>query len=505
MFSFLLGFGLRMIPEVLAFPHPIGFDTVYYGGRMVSGVVWQHWSSVFSSTWLLYALMVPMYGVLRVDPFLLLKVAAPLFYGLNVAGIYYFARRELSWDVKKSLFVGGFFAFQLAALRISWDLLRNTLGLGILLFTLPLIGKLESKRNFVGFVLLSLLAVFAHEYAAVTLLVVVLWMVLRSSFKDDLGKYVRLIFASLPAFAVFLARVYLRMFPIRYAVETNVISAGDIVRASSGKLFFLTNYLVVNDGVQYYPSYVDLALHVSVLFAVLYIPYLFLVWKGFFREDRLDAWSGLLLVGAFGCLVVPFCAPFLWSRWMFMLVYPFTFYAVNGLEKVLRCSSGGNGRFSFEGLEGLGNRVKGIVLVTVLLGSFYLATPVLMNSLGGGVASIPPVYGYFSSAPTVPYQDVDSVIQAIEWLNANMNGTSCVILQHAFAPWGILYLNKSHKIIRFSIEGGKALDVAQEHGFSFVYFVWWNEDIGWYSYVELPSNFLVIQDFGRISVFEYYG
>jgi len=32
--AFVLGFMVRLIPEVLSFPYPIGFDTVYYAARM---------------------------------------------------------------------------------------------------------------------------------------------------------------------------------------------------------------------------------------------------------------------------------------------------------------------------------------------------------------------------------------------------------------------------------------------------------------------------------------
>ena len=492
-----------MVPEVLAFPHPIGFDTVHYADRMVRGVVWDNWSSVFTSSWLLYALIVPAYEVLRGDPFLLLKVVAPLLYGLNVAGIYYFARKGLSWSVKKSLVAGGFFAFQFAALRISWDLLRNLSGLGLLVFALSLTYKLESRRGFLAFAVLSLLAVFAHEYAAVILLAVVSWIVLRNLLNDKGMSCLRLMLASLPAFAVFAVGLCLRFFPIHYVVETNVINAGDIVQARAGGVFFLTNYLGVNDGVEFYPSYLDLALHVSVLFAVLYLSYVLLVWKGVFREDRLDSWSGLLIVGAFGCLVLPFSALLYWSRWMFMLAYPFTFYAVNGLEKLRRYSS--SRRSWFGEFKQLGKGVKVMMFVTVLLGASYLATPPLVKSFGGCVASVPPVSGYFSVAPAVPYEDVDDVIQAFEWIDANADEDSCVLLMHAFATWGTLHLDKSIQIVRFHIDGDKALEVAEDQGFHSVYFVWWKESTGWFLYVKLPSDFLAVQDFGRISVLKHLG
>src|SRR4030042_5172348 len=182
-----LGFFIRLIPELLAFPFPIGFDTIHLAVVMESGVIWSHWSAFFTSSWLLYAFIVPLYSLLQGDPFLLLKVVASLLFGLNVAGVYWFARRMLGWGFRMGVLAGGFFALQLASLRISWDLLRNTLGLGLLLFTLPLINRLDSKRVFACFVLLSLLTVFAHEYAAVTLLAVVSVLVVWRFVKGRTG------------------------------------------------------------------------------------------------------------------------------------------------------------------------------------------------------------------------------------------------------------------------------------------------------------------------------
>jgi hypothetical protein len=501
-FSFILGFIVRLIPEVLAFPNPIGFDTIYYAVVMKSGVVWSHWSTFFTSTWLLYAIIVPLYSVLNVDPFLLLKVLAPVLYGLNVAGVYWFARKMLGWDVRMGLLAGGFFAVQLASLRISWDLLRNTLGLGLLLFALPFIKRLDSKRGFACFVLLSLLTVFAHEYAAVTLVVVVLSLVFLRFVKERMSmENKRLFLGFSPALVVFLIGVCLRVFPIRYNIESNIISAGDVVRGNVGGLFFFVNYLGVKTSVDFYGSYFDLVLNVLVLFGLLYLSYLFLVLKGFFRHSVLNVWTGLLLVGSFGCLVVPFCALEYWHRWMFMLVFPFTFYAVNGLSRLLRKHNSGDFQL---GINLSNRKVKGVVLSTVLLGGVYLATPVLMNTVNVGVFAVPSVCKYFSFSPTVPYQDVDGVVEAMGWLNDNMKGDSCVVLQHAFLSWGKLYLDESCGIVHFENDVDSAVDVAFEHGFSRVFFVWWNQPIGWYG-INVPTYFDRLHDFCRISVYEYVG
>jgi hypothetical protein len=493
---FLCGFLVRLVPELLAGTAPIGFDTVYYAAVMKSGAVWAHWSSFFTSTWLLDAFTVPLYGVLQVDPFLLLKVVAPALYGLNVAGVYWVGRKMLSWNVKLCLAAAGLFVFQLAALRISWDLLRNTLGMGLLLFALPFVGKLGSKRDFAVFALLSLLTVFAHEYAGVALVAIVLgvvgWRFIRRKFGRAEGLTV---LAVLPALAVFSTGMFLRFFPIKYDVTATALSTGE---ASTGRFMFFANYLATNDGVFHYPGYADLLVDVTLLFAFLYLSYLFLVWKGFFRNGVLNAWTGLLLVGSFGCLVWPFFALDLWSRWVFMLVYPFTFYAVNGLSRLFRGSNCGEGRVS----RRMKRAVFGMVCVTVVLGSVYLATPVLMNTVRTGLFVLPYVSAHFCSAPAVPYQDVESVAQAVTWLDENMDGNSCAIVNHVFDLWDQLYLDKSHVTVEFWNDAGLALDDALGHGFSSVYFVWWNTDIGWYN-VSVPSQFVPLRDFGRISVYEF--
>jgi hypothetical protein len=506
-----IGFFVRLVPELLAFPLPIGFDTIHYAVAMKSGVIWAHWSTLFTSSWLLYALIVPLYALITADPFLLLKIAAPLLYGLNVAGIYWFSRKMLGWDLRMGLLAGGFFALQLASLRISWDLLRNTLGLGILLFTLPHIKEVTTKRGFAFFVILSLLTVFAHGYAAVTLLVVVLGLLVWRLVKRQLDSgSIRLGLATLPALTVFLVGMGLRFFPVRYATETNVIYTSDAVRAKVGGLSFLVDYLHIQSSVDSYASYSNLALSVGVLFAVLYLPYLFLVAKGFFKDRILGIWTAFLCIGAFGCLIFPFSALEYWHRWMFMLVYPLTFYAVNGFS-ILKGKLAANAKHHFS--SWLSNKKPAAMIVlTFSIGIAYLASPMWLSYANvayanGSLSSVSSFSGislYFSASPTVPYEDVDSVIQSINWLNENLDAYSCVVLQHAFLRWGELYLDKSHAIVHFTSDVNLAASTSFSNGFSRVFFVWWNEPIGWYG-ISVPESFIRVQDFGRISVYAYEG
>ena len=498
-----IGFLIRLVPELLAFPFPIGFDTIHYAATMKSGVILANWSNFFTSSWLLYALIIPLYNLVQMDPFLLLKIVAPLLFGLNVAGVYWFSRKMLGWNLRMGVLTGLFFALQLASLRISWDLLRNALGLGILLFALSYITQVNSKHGFLIFSSLALLSVFAHEYAAVTLLVVVIGLLGWRTIKRNLdSRSIRLGLAALPALTVFLVGIVLRVFPVSYATETNVInSVGDTVSARVSGLPFIINYLHVQSSIDSYASYFNLALSVGLLFVVLFLPYLYLVVKGFFRNGVLTLWTGLLLIGAFSCLIIPFAALPFWNRWMFMLVYPFTFYAVNGFGKLLSKLREKTTLFSSWFSH---RKAATMVLVTFSLGIAYLATPVLMAYTDASVPVVTGTYLYFSTSPTVPYQDVNSVIEAMSWLNSHLDASSCVALHHAFVCWGQLYLDKSHEIVHFEIDINAALKTCFSTGFNRVFFVWWNEPIGWYG-LSLPESFIEVQDFGRISVYEYEG
>jgi hypothetical protein len=506
---FILGFIVRSIPEILAYPYPISWDMLHYAYFMRTGIVWEHWSSFFTSPWLLYAFIFPIHNQFGVDSFLLLKVAGPVLFGFNVCGVYWFAKSLLNWGTKKSFLAGCLFSLQLASLRISSEFLKNTLGLGLLLFTLPLIKRLNSKRGFATFILFSLLTVFAHEYAAVTLLVISLVLVLsgllnREEKRIRLAK--KLIVAILPASIIFLAGVYLRIFPISYAhpptVVPNLVWVNDTTSQTYGPLFFFVNYLGMNTGLDIYPNYLFLVLSVLALFALLYLPYFYLVWKGFFRNEIIDVWTGLLIVGSFGCLITPFFALDLWHRWMFMLVYPFTFYAVNGAEILFRrMPQHGTMLKKFRNFR---NKISLMILATALLGAIYLATPFLMVHVGFGIYSLYPTSRYFSSAPAVPYQDINGTISAMQWLKGHMHNNSCAVLQNAFATWARLYLENPQNIIAYINDVKLAVDLALQKNYQKIYFVCWSNDTVWYG-IYLPENFTRLQSFDRISVFEYVG
>ncbi len=497
-----------MIPEVLSYPYPVGFDTVHYAAMIERGIVWQDATSIFSM-WLFNAILIALHKVTQVDPFVLLKLIAPILYALNICGIYFFSRKALGWDAKKALVASFFCVFLLALLRLSWDLYQNMLGLSILLFALPLVRDLRSRKDFALFVLLSTLVVFAHALVAIVLFAVILGTMISDMMKGENARLVKVLLAVLPAFVVFL--VGLSLFHLQSMMPANVISTLE-EPAHPGGLFFLVNYLGMSDPVHNYPSYPNLVLNVLSLFIVLYGWWLPLVIAGFFRDSILDSWALVLLAGSFNALVIPFCAVAGWNRWMFMLVYPFAFYATKAVEKVFRSEVGEVApRGWLKWMKISRKTVLATVSLMVVFGSLFVAVPPFFDRFG--VFLIPTVNSYVPTTMlynTVPIRDVESTIDVMTWLNENMNSSSSVLVHHAFLWWASLHLDPQHIVVYYQVNLKKAVETAKQYGFERIYMIWWNEpyltwldeSIDWYGF-EIPKSFIPVVNIDRISVFEY--
>jgi len=494
--AFVIGFFVRLIPELLSFPYPIGWDTIYYASRIGSGVVFSVGSDLVNS-WLVYGILVALGKVTQADPFMMLKVFASLLYGGTCAGMYFVAWKRFNWGVTKCLLVAGLFAFQLASLAVSWQFYRNVFGIMILLFALPLIRRNVGWKGLAALSVLALLTVWGHELAMASLFFVVFAMLVWSGLKREKVP-IRLFLAILPAVLLFMGNFFW-ISPFATEVSPNLVYVDDAVYAHPGGLFFLTNYLSVQTPIESYGSYFGLFFDVGSLFVLLFALLLPLVAVGFFRDRVLSSWSLILFVGGLGCLVFPFAALFLWARWMLLLVYPFTFFAANGLWAVWK-----NGFVSrFFGWFKVTRKVGvGLALLSVVVGGLFMSFPLVDGRYGvicwGGTFKYVPSTMQSSS---VPLRDTEGVIEAYDWLNSNMDADSSLLVHDVFDFWTMLYLDESYRgyLFDFDLEMAKAMALAD--GYDSVYFVWWNEDIGWYN-LRVRDSWSSVQDYGRISVYK---
>lgn len=102
---------------------------------------------------------------------------------------------------------------------------------------------------------------------------------------------------------------------------------------------------------------------------------------------------------------------------------------------------------------------------------------------------------------SVPLQDVDGVTYAYKWLNENMDDNSSLLVHDVFDMWSMLYLDDDLRGYLFDFDVEQAKNRALSDGYSSVYFIWWNEDIGWYN-LRMQNDWNSVQDYGRISVYQ---
>ena len=497
--AFVIGFVIRLIPELISYPDPIGWDTIYYASRMSSGHVFTVGSDLVNS-WLVYGILATITNLTKLDPFIILKIFAPALFGGSCAGIYFVSWKRLKWSPTKSLLASTFFSLQLASLAISGQFYRNMLGIIMLLFALPFLKKDVTKKQTLMLSILAIFTVWSHELAMASLFFIVFWMIILSIIKKQKIP-IRLFVAILPAILLFMGNLFY-VSPFASPINTNLIRIDDSTWAHPGGLFFLTDYLNTKTPIENYSTYFNLASNVTALFLFMYAIIIPLVIVGYFKDRTLTVWTALLLLGGLGCLIVPFFALFLWARWMLLLVFPFTFYATNGLWKMIKGQPFSKLLFKFGSFKLVKVMFVALFLVSLILGSLFMVWPLNEKNEGliewGGSAKYVPSTMQTTS---IPLQDIESVQRAYSWLNNNMDNDSALLVHDAFDTWTMLYLNPNHKGYLFDFSVQEAEKSAIADGYQTLYFVWWNQSIEWYP-LQPQNNWIRIQEYNRIDIYK---
>ena len=317
---FLLGTGLRGIPELIVQTYPVGYDTMaHYTWNIIA----------YPNTSLVEQLReAPLFYMLAwisiqapgLDVFTFLKITGPLMYGITCASLYFFFARACRFSERKSLIAAVLFAVQLAALRISWDMLRLELGL---IFAFVALGIEQTKTRFASLAvpILAILSVMSNQIAAVVLLFTAGWLTISNS--SNRKRHVILYLSALLAFG---AEAYVAFFVAPFQ-DPRILELGQKPWG------FLIGYLEFDPRLLS-GSYLTMARNIAVLTLFCFILLSPFILKGFVRNRMLDPILVLTAVGSFSPLVLPWVSmPIAYWRWIFLLAVPFAAYAASGLEK----------------------------------------------------------------------------------------------------------------------------------------------------------------------------
>jgi len=475
--AFLIPFAVRLLPEIIAWPYPIGFDTVYaYVPWIKSGYPINLGPLEFfrgARLFPLLALMLDRY-VLN-NPVITIKLLGPLLYAFLGLSLYLFSKNVLKWGPRKSLLLVGICSIYFISLRISWEMYRQMLGTIFLFSALTCYWSSKRRLGFILTPVFSLLAAFSHEIVAVALLIILLVETIigsltRSEKLPAVAFSLILLFAFL-GFILFDPAAKVLRIPFESFSEDRALLAGHI--------FGFIAY-----------SYCPLA-----PFALYGLVKL--------RNRLVYCWLASMLLLSTWPVICPEVAPPLWFRWAIFMVYPVSILFIEGVHRIFSHSP-----------------PKVIKVILTLYLSFIVFTGVWYLVADPEHAFMyysdyNPYKAYVQSSmlqSTIPIEDIEPSTQAIKWLSENANGL--VIFHEAFYPWAIICdcLPEKYIVIRernlskpkrpsFADALNEIIEKAKNDK-SQIYTVWWASSKGWYNVLQLPANFKLEKSFGNIGIYK---
>lgn len=320
-FLLLLAAAIRTIPEIKAGVWPIGYDTfnsyaaeiATYHGSLVNWLLTAN---------LLYFLFLP-FKLAGLAPDLIMKIFGPIMYGGLIISFFIFARRFLKFSGLKAFLLTILAIFQLAALRISWDLYRNELGLIFLFWGLIYLPGIGKTKNLVLFTIFAFLVSLSNELVTVLLIVILLANIIYQLIKR---RWEELVSTLIPLMVV----------------ATSFL----VVISSSGQTLYNSHVIFVSEKSYFWRYFYRYHLEISYnllkeiitsLFWLLYGYLLVFALIGFWflrRNLVLIAITFWLLLGTFSSLLFRGSGIMVWERWLFMLVFPLAIYTTEGIYQI---------------------------------------------------------------------------------------------------------------------------------------------------------------------------
>ncbi len=478
--AFLIPFAVRLIPEVIAWPYPLGFDTLIYADRMLQGTYLTLGAAdLLKSTSLLWVIATVV-GRLLGDVVLAVKVLGPVLFSLLCGLLTVYSRKVLGWNWWKALLLSVLAGTYFISLRISWEMYRQMLGFIFLMVGLTTLRISNVKWRWSIVAVSGFLVVWSHELAAVLYFAIVATHILMERNKGVQSK----IFLALTATPGFLLFMYQGYSPARVLVPyNNVVTSSPMALAS-----FVTGFL----------SY-------------MFLPILPLAVLGALSFRELDVWSWLTICLGFSYwpIFLPEYSKF-WFRWAILLVYRVVFLAVEGIDRLWKWGRRFVWKFNIGKVL-----VLSLLLVNLAMSGYYLTSvPEHQIQYFGEWNHYKQFIQTSMLQNSVSLSDTPEVVEALEWLGERAETDSVLLLHEAMDNWarilvsGVEIIRVDEVELSSQVRENAAtclIQLAEEKADngSRVYTVWWVEGGGGYNMPQLPSQFNEIQNFKTISVFQY--
>jgi hypothetical protein len=396
--------GVRLLPEIVAYPYPIGYDVINYYLPVLSNFE-NHWKIV-SNQYPFYVLILYLIiNVTKLNPQFIISSSAVVLYILFSISVYQLSRLLFKFNGPRSLFLTLFVIFQLSLMRTSWDLHKDMLSLTAMFFAISL--------------------VFTNRRLTKRLFVLGLFFCIVSVLTD------RMIGLLLVGTLIIYASLVRRRIELTLAIVTSAFFLVSLLQSTQQIEQSILGYPEIASLDRYLP--VNLFI-LSLVTTGIILPFGIF---GFLRSQNIILKIPVLisLIGSLSWLLHPVGFLFLPDRWIFIfsvLISIFAGYGINiFISNVSLCEPRRQTFYLF-----------------ILLVPFAILGVLFATTSGDAPISIPAAFhdyvGQFGpttmQSNSISIQESKSIMSAIGWINSNTPGDSNLVIDKHWRGWTELEL-----------------------------------------------------------------
>ncbi len=426
-----MGCVVRLVPELFAYPYPIGYDVMNYYIPVTTNFA-DHWAQI-SLEFPLYVSFLHLTQIATgLTPHTTVVIFATVTFGFFAVSVFLIARKLLKVDSRYAFFVTVFVVFQISVLRTTWDLHRDVFALTLMLFVFVLIYR-ESEKNEPKnldwkFILTLILCVLSVSTARIVGSLFIVSLIIYSC----IFKTKAVILCTILAISFFTIELFMN-----HNITSNIIH--DTLSKTGNDSSVHSNF--------YNPKNL---LYLFVVVDGLLVP------TGIIGFVKLK--NGILLkipllittAASFSWIVFPFHDSLVADRWIILLGIVLSIFSAYGIYQLVRSIKIKPHRLS--------NLVSTILPFSmlgmfVMMGILYEILPNAREPfmLWYGVARsytehfVPPSMQFNS----LELSDNNKIISAISWINKNTQPNAIIIGEKHWRGFMELYLH-DHRTFRFS-------------------------------------------------------
>jgi hypothetical protein len=428
---FFMACAVRLVPELFAYPYPIGYDVINYYIPVTTNFA-DHWAPI-SSEFPLYVSFLHLTQIATgLTPHTTVVIFATVTFGFFAVSVFLIAGKLLKVDSRYAFFATAFVIFQMAVLRTTWDLHRDVFALTMMLFVFVLIYR-ESEKNEPKnldwkFILALILCVLTVSTARIVGSLFIVSLIIYSC----IFKTKPVILCSILALSFFTIELF-----INHNITSNIIHDA-ISKPGNGSSVHPNFYNPKN------------LLYLLVVVDGLLVPFGII---GFVKlKNGILIKIPLLITAAasFSWIVFPFNDSLLADRWIILLGIVLSIFSAYGIYQLVLGI-----KIRPHRLSNLASTILpfSILGMFIMMGILYEILPNAREPfmLWYGVARsytehfVPPSMQFNS----LELSDNNKIISAISWINKNTQPNAIIIGEKHWRGFMELYL-QDHRTFRFS-------------------------------------------------------